>query len=209
MTSSPRSLSRACTCVSCAAKARSSPASRSPASRSACSSASSDLEPRADRRGGFGERLGEPLGRGAQRLVARQPLALGGDPPLALDALALGALDQAPLAGERGLELRAPLGGRALVGRGPALLDHPAGVALGLGGLVALAGGRAGRAVGLVAGGVGGLDRPRGLLDLRERGLLGLRRALDLGDERVAPVALGQHAVLAAGGHLPQLARGR
>ena len=138
------------------------------------------------------ERLGEPLGGGAQRLVARQSLALGGDPVLALDALALGALDQAPLAGERGLELRAPLGRRALVGRGAALLDHPAGVALGLGRLVALAGGRAGGAVGLVARGVGRLDGARGLLDAGERGLLGLRRALDLGDQRVAPVALGR-----------------
>ena len=48
-----------------------------------------------------------------------------------------------------------------------------------------------------------------GGLDLGERGLLGLRRGLDLRDERLAPVALGEHAVLPAGRDLAQLARAR
>ena len=153
--------------------------------------------------------VGEPLGGGPQRLVARQPVALAGDPLLALGALALGALGEPPLGAERRLELRAPLGGGTLVGRRLPLLDHPAGVALGLGRLVARARRGARGTLGVVARRVGGLDGARGLLDLRQRGLLGLRRALDLGDEPVAAVALGEHAVLAAGRDLPQLARDR
>ena len=45
------------------------------------------------------------------------------------------------------------------------------------------------------------------LLDLGLRGALGLRGDLDLLDERVAAVALGEHAIGAAGRDLAQLAR--
>ena len=106
------------------------------------------------------------------------------------------------------LDLRAPLRARPLVGRAAALLDDPAGVALGLGGLVAGAGGGARLAVDRVARGVGLGDLRLRLLDLRLRGPLGLRGLLDLLDERVAPVALGEHAIGAAGRDLAQLARG-
>ncbi len=51
----------------------------------------------------------------------------------------------------------------------------------------------------LAGGGDGGLDR--GL-----RGVLGLRGLLHLRDQRVAAVALGEDAVLAAGGDAAQLA---
>ena len=106
-------------------------------------------------------------------------------------------------------QLGAALRVGALVGCPAALLDPAARLALGLGGLVARAGRGARRAIGLVAGGVGLRDGGGGRLDLRQRGVLGLRGALDLGDQGVAAVALGEHAVLAAGGHLAQLARGR
>ena len=69
--------------------------------------------------------------------------------------------------------------------------------------------GGAGLAVGGVALRVGLLDAGAGALDRRERGLLGLRGGLDGADQLVAAVALGQHAVLAAGGDLAQLARAR
>ena len=75
------------------------------------------------------------------------------------------------------LDLRAALRARALVGRGAALLDHPAGVALGLGGLVARARGGARLAVGRVARGVGLGDLGLRRLDLGQRRLLGLRGA--------------------------------
>ncbi len=127
---------------------------------------------------------------------------------LALLALALGALGEAALGGERGADLGPAGGQRPLVGRPAALLDQVDGVALGLARLVARAAGGPGEAVGLVARRVGGLDLLAARLDGRQRGVLGLRRALDLRDERVAPVALGEHAVLAAGGDLAQLARG-
>ena len=48
-----------------------------------------------------------------------------------------------------------------------------------------------------------------GRLDLGLGGALGLRGDLDLLDERVAAVALGEHAVGAAGRDLAQLAGGR
>ena len=167
------------------------------------------LHPHRDNRSGALEHRREPLGGGPQRLVACQPVALAGDPLLALGALAFGALGEPPLGTDGRLELGAPLGGGTLVRRRLPLLDHPAGVAVGLRGLVACPRRGARGTLGVVACRVGGLDGPRGLLDVRQRGLLGLRRALDLGDEAVATVALGEHAVLAAGGDLPQLARDR
>ena len=90
-----------------------------------------------------------------------------------------------------------------------ALLDQPAGVAHGLARLVAGARGLASGAVGVVARGVGGGDRLRGLLRLGERGALGAGGALGVADQLVAAVALGQQPVLAARGHLAQLAGGR
>ena len=163
-------------------------------------------EPLADGLGGGGQRRGEPLRGGTQRLVPSEPLALGGDPPLAIGTLALGALDQPPLARERRLDLRPPLTRRTLVGRGAALLDQPAGVPLGLGRLVARTSRRAGRLIGLVPRRVRGLHRARCLLDLRRRRLLGLRCTLHLGEQRIAPVALGEHPILTARGHLTKLA---
>jgi hypothetical protein len=129
------------------------------------------------------------------------------DPPLALAALALSALREASLCRERGADLRAARGDGAVVGRPAALLDQVPGVPLGLERLVARTGSRARDPVGLVARGVGGLHACAGALDLRQRRLLGARGLPDLGDERLAPVALREDTVLAAGRHLPELAR--
>ena len=129
---------------------------------------------------------------GCERLVAREPAALVLEPPRALGALALGALGEPLLGLDRGLDLRAALRARPLVGRGAALLDHPARVPLGLGGLVAGARGGARLAVDRVARGVGLGDLGLRGLDLRLRGPLGLGRDLDLLDQRVAAVALGR-----------------
>ena len=150
----------------------------------------------------------ETVGGGLERLVAGEPAALVLEPPRALLALALGALGEPLLGLDRGLDLRAPLGARPLVGRGAALLDDPARVALGLGGLVAGARGLTGLAVDRVARRVGLGDLGLRGFDLRLRRPLGLGRDLDLLDQRVAPVALGEHAVGAAGRDLAQLARG-
>ena len=106
------------------------------------------------------------------------------------------------------LDLRAALGARALVGRGAALLDDPAGVALGLGGLVARARGGARLAVDRVARASASATSACAASTSRQRGPLGLGGRLDLLDQRVAAVALGEHPVVAAGRDLPQLARG-
>ena len=50
---------------------------------------------------------GQPLGGGLERLVAGQPAPLVLEPPRALGALALGALGEPLLGGERGLDLGA------------------------------------------------------------------------------------------------------
>ena len=121
----------------------------------------------------------------------------------ALGPVALGALGQPALGRDRALELGAPLGAGPLVGRLAALLDQPACVPLRFGGLVAGAGGHAGSAVRLVAGGVRVGDGRGRRLDLGERRLLGPRRGLDLSEQRFSPVPLGEHAILAAGGDLP------
>src|SRR5215207_4465222 len=155
------------------------------------------------------EHGGEPPGGRAQALVVAEPVALVRDPPLALRSLSLGALGQPPLGGERRADLRAARRDRALVRCLATLLDEVAGVPLRLERVVARAGGRSGGTVGVVARGVRGLDaRGRGL-DLGQRGLLGPRRLLDPGDQGIAAVALGEDPVLAARGHLPQLARSR
>ena len=139
-----------------------------------------DLEPDGDRLVRDLQRRGEPLGDRPQRLVALQPAALVLEPPRALRPVALGALDEPLLGGDRGLDLRAALGARALVGRGAPLLDHPARVPLGLGGLVAGARGGARLAVDRVARRVGLGDLRLRRLDRGERGALGLRRGLDV-----------------------------
>ena len=131
------------------------------------------------------------------------------EPSRALRPVALGALGEPLLGRDRGLDLGAALGARALVGGGAPLLDHPARVPLGLGGLVAGAGGGAGLAVDRVARRVGRGDLRLSLLDRGQRGALGLRDGLDLLQQRVAAVALGQHPIRAARRDLAQLARRR
>src|SRR4029079_15493887 len=113
-------------------------------------------------------------------------------PPLALLALAIGALDELALGRDRALDLLAALGARALVGSVPALLDQPARVPFGLGGLIAGAGRLAGGAFGLVALGVGLGDRLLGVLDLGEGGTFGPRGRLDLAEQLISAVALGE-----------------
>ena len=144
------------------------------------------LELGAERLGLRRDRAARGLERGRQALRGGPQLRVAGearlvelDPPRALGPLALRALGEPLLGGDRGLQLGAALRVGALVGRPAALVDQPAGVALGLGGLVAGAGGGAGGALGLVAAAVGLGDRLRGRLDPRERGLLGLRGLLD------------------------------
>ena len=110
------------------------------------------------------------------------------------------------LGGELARDLRAAHGRLALVGRLAALVDEPRGAALLLGGLRAGAIGVAHGAIGLVARGVGRLHRRRGGLDAGQRALLGLHGALGLAHQRVAAVALGQHALRAAARRLAQLA---
>src|SRR5689334_10017564 len=128
-------------------------------------------------------------------------------PPLALPALAIGALDQLALGRDRALDLLAAIGAGALVGNVPALLDQPARVPFRLGGLIAGAGRLARGALGLVALGVGLGDRLLGVFDLGERGTFGLRGRLDLAEQLIAAVALGEHPVLTAGRDLAKLAR--
>ena len=139
-----------------------------------------DLEPGGDRLARGLQRGGEPLGHGPQRLVARQPAPLVLELSRALRPVALGALGEALLGRDRGLDLGAALGARALVGCGAPLLDDPARMTLGLGGLVAGAGGGAGLAVDRVACRVGRGDLRLRLLDRGERGALGLRGGLDV-----------------------------
>ncbi len=165
------------------------------------------LDARLHRAAGCLERGCEPLGGWSQALVGGELPALLHDRPLALAALALGALGEAVLRGQRGFQLAPPRRRRPVVGRRAPLLDHVAGVPLALERLVAGASGGARGAIGLVARGVGGLDALAGSLDSGQRDLLGPGRQLDLLDHRSAPVALGQHAVLTAGGNLAQLAR--
>ena len=136
-----------------------------------------DLEPGRDRLARGLQRGGEPLGHGnaaPRRASSRRALVL--ELARALRPVALGTLDEALLGRDRGLDLGAALGARALVGGGAPLLDHPARVALGLGGLVAGAGGGASLAVDRVARRVGLGDLRLGGLDRGERGALGLRR---------------------------------
>ncbi len=132
------------------------------------------------------------------------------EPARPLGALALGAVLQAALGGDRGLDLRLAIRARALVGRGAALLDDPARVPLGLGGLVTSARGGAGLAVDRLARGVGLGDLGLRGLDGVERGLLGARGLTSTcatsASRRLRSLSTRS---CAAGRDLPQLARPR
>jgi hypothetical protein len=155
------------------------------------------------------QRGGEALGYGHEPLVALAAAALVLEPALALPALPFGTLDELALGRDRALDLLPALRGRALVGSVPALLDQPARVPLGLGGLVAGATGLAYGALGGVALGVGLAHRLLGGLHLGERRAFGLRGGLNLAEQLLAAVALGEHPVLAARRDLAKLTRRR
>ena len=155
------------------------------------------------------QRRREPLRDRLELLVALEPLAFVLEPPGPVRALAVGPFLQPSLHRDLRLDLRLAIGARALVGRGTALLDDPARVPLGLGGLIALATGGAGLTIDRLARGVGLGDLRLRLLDRVQRGSLGARDLVDLADERVATVALLEHAVMATRADLPQLARPR
>ena len=136
--------------------------------------------------------------------ASRRAIARG-----ALGALAGGALGDAALGGQLALELRAAHGRLALLRAPAALLDQPRGAALGSS--VASARARsASRSARSASSRVASAacDGVRGGLDGAQRRLLGLHGALGLGDQRVAAVALGEHALGAAARRLAQLARG-
>ena len=208
VTSSPRCLSRACTRDSSAAHSRSSAASFSPAARSAASSASSaSTRVRMTALASASRASARRAAVGCERLVALEPAALVLEPPRALaerSRSARSASRCSVLIADSTWARRSALGPSS--GGGAALLDDPARVPLGLGGLVAGAGGGAGLAVDRVARLVGLGDGLLRLLDLGLGGALGLGGDLDLLDELVAAVALGEHAVGAAGRDLAQLA---
>ena len=151
VTSSPRCLSRWWTRDSSAAHSRSSAVSLLAGRAVGGELGLEHLDAGADRLARALQRRGEPVGDGLQRLVAGEPAALVLEPARALVALALGALGEPLLGLDRGLDLRAALGARPLVGRGAPLLDDPARVTLGLGGLVAGPRGRPRLAVDRVA----------------------------------------------------------
>ena len=128
---------------------------------------------------------------------------------LALGALAVDPLRHPPLGAEIGQQLGAPHSPRALVGRLAPARHDPFGAADGLRGLRHLAGGAAQRDVRLFAGdvglgsGLGGSDGARAGLVLVGDGRLGG------GDQPIAPPALLQHALGAAGGRLARARRSR
>ena len=188
------------------AHARSALATPSPASRSASSSASSASTRAATASERARERRDETVGDRQQRPIADESGRQALDARGALGALARGPLGHAALGGELALDLRAAHGGLALVGRLAALVDEPRRAALLLDGLRPGAIGVAQGAIGLVARRVGRLHGRRGGLDGGQRALLGLHGALGLAHERIAPVALGQHALRAAARRLAQLA---
>jgi hypothetical protein len=118
-----------------------------------------DLDPRAHRGQRALEDLDQAARGGQQRAVALERALQPFDPRGPLGPLASGALGHALLGGELALQLGAAHRRLALVGRLAPLLDQPCRPALLLGRLSAGAVGIAQRAVGLVTGGVGGLDR--------------------------------------------------
>jgi hypothetical protein len=122
--------------------------------------------------GRFDDRESAEEALAATRLVALEPPALVLGALCALSTIALRAFREPLLGGDGGLDLRTPLGARALVRRGAALLDQPARVALGLGGLVARPRRGACLTVDGVARGVRFGDLRLSGLDLGERGTL-------------------------------------
>jgi hypothetical protein len=154
------------------------------------------------------QRRGRPLRVGGGAAIAVRALRERVDAGTPLGADALGLLGEPVLRAELGHDLgladrRGPVAGRLATP-----LDQPRRAPGGLGGLVALAHRGPDRALGLVParprvadrllGGLGGLAR-RGLVGC------GLRRG---GDEPLAPVALLEDSLLAAGGRLADLACG-
>ena len=153
---------------SSAAHSRSSAASFSPAALSALSSASSASTRVASSSRRRLQRGGEALGDRLELLVALERGRCSCSSRRARSARSRSrALGEPALGRDRRLDLRLAVRARALVGRGAALLDDPARVALGLRGLVAGPRGGAGLAVDRVARGVG----------LGDLGLRGLDRA--------------------------------
>ena len=162
--------------------------------------------PLGDRLRGRGQRLEHPRYAGPQRLGRRDRLARPLEPGLALGALALQALELVALGRKLRGQRKPPACLRAVVGGGPAVLDHRFDPATLLAGLVARAhrGAVDGcRALGLCVAprriAAGSLERRRGAL-------LGLGGGLAGGDQQIAPVALRQHALLSDRGRLAKLA---
>ena len=161
----------------------------------------------------LGDRARDLLERGdhaadgrQERLVPDRRLAQALDPRQPLRALALGPLARPPGRGQLGRDLHATSGVGTFVGRGAPPLDRCREAALVLAGLVAL------RDRGSVR-----CDRPLGLavdprdleslaLELRAGAELGLGGGLARPDEPVASIALGEHAFLAHGRRLAELA---
>ena len=141
-----------------------------------------------------------------QRLVARvrgvQPL----DPRLPLGALALLALSRAAGRRQLGGHLHATTRVGAVVGRRAPALDRGRDPPLLLARLVAAGDRGAVRGDRVLGLGVGARHRLAVTLERRPRRELGLRRRLAGSDQRVAAVALGQHALLAHRRRLAQLA---
>jgi hypothetical protein len=177
--------------ASSAAHARSAAATPSPASRSAA--ARRRAPRRAPRRLQRAASAATRRSARAQRAVAtRRRQAL--DPRARSARSRRGALGHAALGGELALDLGAAHGRLALLGRLAALVDEPRRAAL----LLAAARGRGrrrARAVGLVARRVGAGDRAAGGLDAASAACSACTAASDSRDERVAAVALGEHAL--------------
>ena len=154
------------------------------------------------------ERRGEPLGRGARCSSRREPRLLARDPARRSDrsrsarsasrrsAASAAATGAAPAPGAR---RRAPCGAdRAAAARGARRRAPP----------LARAAARAARSASSRAASAAWTRLGR-RVDVGQRGMLRTRRGVHLPDERLAPVALGQHPVLAAGRQLAQLAGAR
>ena len=152
------------------------------------------------------ERSGRALGGRGQLAVALHAPAQPLDPAGPLGALAGGLLGEPALGPQLGRQLGLAHGGRALVGRLAAALDHPLGPAHRLGGLVEVAHGGAHHALGPLALGVRVGHGARGRLGGGSGLGLAACGALGGGDQLVAAVALLEHALLAARRRLAQLA---
>ncbi len=151
----------------------------------------------------------------------RRPLGVVGGPAVAFGALresvdtgaplgagTLGLLGEPALRAQLGHDLGLPYRGGPVAGRLAAALDQPRRAPRDLGGLVALAGGGAHRALRLVALRPGVADGALSRLGGRARGGLVAGGLLGCGHEPLAPVALLEDPLLAARRGLPDLARG-